>query len=85
MKYLLSLLGIAFSIAIIKYREPIGDMFGEQDWMQKVGGVYNVIVLTGILIFFWCIAELTGTRDIFFAPLTFLIPGGTPESTPELF
>ncbi|MBI2524239.1 hypothetical protein HYW11_03450, partial [Candidatus Peregrinibacteria bacterium] len=47
----------------------------EAEWMKKVGGVYNVITITAIFIFFWSLATLTGTTNIFLKPLTFLLPG----------
>ena len=53
----------------------MGDTIGEADWMRKVGGVYNVIVIAAIFLFFWSLAVLTGTTNIFLKPLTFLIPG----------
>jgi heme/copper-type cytochrome/quinol oxidase subunit 2 len=60
---------------MIKYRERIGDTVGNADWMKYVGGVYNLIVISAVFIFFWSIASLTGTTDIFFAPLFFLVGG----------
>ena len=55
---ILALFGIAGSVAMIVFREAIGDMTGEADWMRKVGGIYYVIVYIAIFIFFWCIASL---------------------------
>lgn len=75
MHIFLSVLGILLALALLKYRESVGNMIGEADWMQKVGGVYNVIIILSLIIFFWSIAELTGTTDIFFAPIKWMIPG----------
>ncbi|MBT3292828.1 hypothetical protein HOD24_04065 [Candidatus Peregrinibacteria bacterium] len=61
---------------MIKYRERVGDMFGEADWMQKVGGIYGIIFISAIAIFFFSIAKMTGTTDIFLSPLINLLPGG---------
>ena len=64
-----SLLGIAISYGLIRYREPVGDIVGNPDWALKVGGIYNVIILFGIFFFFWSLATLTGTTDVLFSPL----------------
>lgn len=75
MRYALSIMGIIASFFLVKYRERMGGIIGEAEWMRKVGGVYNVIVTAAIFIFFWSIAALTGTTDFFLKPITFLIPG----------
>lgn len=74
--FLTGLVGIALAVAMIKYRERFGDMIGEAAWMSKVGGVYNLILIVALFIFFFSIAKITGTSDIFLSPLTWLIPGG---------
>ena len=43
--------------------------------MRYVGGIYGLMVLIGILIFYWSLATLTSTEEIFFAPIIWLIPG----------
>ena len=60
---------------MIKYRERIGDSIGEAEWMNKVGGVYNVIFIVSVFVFFWAVAALTGTEKIFFAPLYWVVGG----------
>jgi len=75
MNVLLPILGIAASFVLLYKRQYVGDMIGEADWMLKVGGVYNVMIIVAVLIFFWSIATLTGTSNILFLPLTWLIPG----------
>jgi hypothetical protein len=75
MNIILSLIGIVGSLFMIKYRERIGEMFGEADWMVKVGGIYNLVIIVAIFIFFWSIASLTGTTGILFKPFLYLIPG----------
>lgn len=85
MNFILPLIGIVASFFLLKYRERVGDMIGEAEWMRKVGGVYILIIIFSIFLFFWSLAELTGTTDILFRPLLFFIPGlhqATPE--PEL-
>lgn len=75
MSWILPILGIVLSFFLVYKRQMFGDMFGEADWMLKVGGVYNLMVIIGLFIFFWSIAELTGTTMILFTPFTWLIPG----------
>ncbi len=72
--YVLSLIGIIGAFYILKYRQQVGDMVGEADWMKSIGGIYNIIILVAILIFFWSIAELTNTTDVLFSPLRMLLP-----------
>jgi len=74
-RLLFGLAGIAFAYVLLKYREAVGDMIGDAEWMRKIGGVYNLVIVTATLVFFWSVAYLTGTEDILFAPLKFLIPG----------
>jgi hypothetical protein len=78
-RIILSLLGIGFSFLLLKYREQIGSAVGDPSWASKVGGIYNVVILCGILIFFWSVAYLTGTEQIFFSPILMFFPqGGAP-------
>jgi hypothetical protein len=74
MNYFLSILGILLSFVLLKKRETVGDMIGEGAWMRHVGGVYNVVLIVALIIFFWSIAELTNTTDILFSPIRYLIP-----------
>ncbi len=69
MSYFLGILGIIASFFLLKYRERVGDMIGEPEWAHKVGGIYNVIILCGIFLFFWSLATVTGTTDILFRPI----------------
>lgn len=75
MGYILPIIGIIGSFFMIKYREQIGGMMGEAQWMTKIGGVYNVVILVAIFIFFWSLASLTGTTDLLFRPILWFIPG----------
>ncbi len=70
-----SILGIIFGILIIKYRERLGDFIGDAYWMRHVGGVYNLLIIVGVLIFFWSVAAMTNTEKIFFAPLFWILGG----------
>ena len=83
--YLLIATGLIGPFFLIKYRETIGDVIGEAAWMRKIGGVYNFIVVVAILIFFWAIADVTGTTGVLFGPLRFVIPGMRPEEVPPAF
>lgn len=69
------IIGILIGYAIIRYREPIGEMVGEPEWATKIGGIYNVLILLGIFIFFWSIAAMTGTTDVLFSPILGLFSG----------
>jgi len=75
MKYILSILTIVASFYLIRYRESVGDMFGEADWMRKVGGVHMIVVYVAAFFFFWALATITGTTNILFAPVLYLLPG----------
>ena len=75
MGYILPIIGIVGPVFMIKYREAIGNMMGEAAWMAKVGGVYNFVILVAIFIFFWSLASLTGTTDLLFRPILWIIPG----------
>lgn len=75
MRIFLSIIGIVASFFLMKYRERVGEITGEAEWMKKVGGVYNVIVIVAIVIFFWSIATITGTTDIFLKPISYILPG----------
>lgn len=74
--------GLIGPFVLIYYRERIGDMIGEADWMRKVGGVYYVVVYIAIIIFFWTLAELTGTTGVLFAPLRSLSPAFQQQTPP---
>ncbi|MDD5469360.1 MAG: hypothetical protein PHO92_00975 [Candidatus Peribacteraceae bacterium] len=69
-----AVIGIIGAFLLIKKRESIGNSLGEYEWMHYVGGIYGVVVIVAILIFFWSLATLTGTQDFFFAPIRLLFP-----------
>ena len=81
-RYILILIGIVGSFFLIKFRETIGDLIGEAEWMKRVGGVYNLVIIVAVLIFFWSIAELTGTTSILFGPLRYLHPAFQQQALP---
>lgn len=74
MQIFLGLIGIVAGFLLIKYREAVGDMLGDPQWAGKIGGIYNVVILIGILVFFWGVAAVTGTQDIFFGPVIYFLP-----------
>lgn len=78
MKYFLSFFGIVLSFFMMKYRESIGDMFTEPDWLRDFGGIYNLVIFLAFFIFIWSIATITGTDQILFTPVTWIIPGLRP-------
>ena len=74
MGFLLPLLGIVFAFILIKYREQIGDTFGDPEWLSPIGGIHYTIVYIGIFIIFWSISVMTGTTEILFKPFLWLFP-----------
>ncbi len=81
MRIFLSICGIIASFLLLKYRERVGENLGEAEWMAKVGGIYGVVIIIAILLFFWSVAELTNTTDFLFAPVLLLFPHATPQPT----
>lgn len=75
MRIFLSILGIILSIAMLKYRQQVGDTVGEAEWMKKIGGIYNFIILLALFFLIWSIASLTNTTQILFAPIRWVLPG----------
>ena len=75
MQYLLAIIGLVMSIAMLKYRQQCGDFIGDADWMHYVGGNYNVVIIFALFLFLWCLSVLTGTTDLLFAPLLYILPG----------
>ena len=84
MRIIVGLIGIVFASVLIKYRERVGEMLGEPAWAEKIGGIYNLVIIIGILMYFWSISYMTNTQDIFFSPLLYFLPhqrsagGGVP-------
>ena len=68
------ILGIVFGILMVKYREQVGNAIGEPEWANKVGGIYNVVIILGILMCLWGLAALTNTQDFLFAPILSFFP-----------
>jgi len=75
-----ALLAIVGSFVLVKYRVRIVGTTGKFAWCEKYlgdGGTYRFVVIFAIILFFWGVAKLTGTDDVFMSPLTnFLNPGG---------
>lgn len=83
MSYILPILGIAGSVLMLMYREWIGNLVGEAEWVNKIGGVYNFVIILAVLVFFWSLAVLTGTTFLLLQPLLWLFPGLVPAAQPE--
>lgn len=74
-RIILGIIGIFLSFLLLKYREKMGETIGEAEWMQKIGGVYNLMILVALFMFFWSLAYMTNTEGFFLSPLKYLIPG----------
>lgn len=70
----LPFLGIVFAFILIRYREQIGDVFGDPDWLSAIGGIHYTIVYIAIFIIFWSIAVMTDTTHVLFKPVLWLFP-----------
>lgn len=75
MRILLGFFGMVCSLFLLKYRERVGDMIGDAEWMNKLGGIYNIVIIFAVLLFFFSIATMTGTQEIFLTPILWLLPG----------
>jgi hypothetical protein len=76
MRYFLIFIGYVTAYCLIKFRQKIGDgIGGDQSWMESIGGIYNFLMILGVILFFWCTVELTGTARIFFFPLYWILGG----------
>jgi len=75
------------SLLIIKYRVKIVATTGKFGWCEKYlgdGGTYRFMVIFAIILFFWGVAKLTGTDDVFMSPITnFFNPGGSGSGGDE--
>ena len=83
MYWILILAGLIGPFFLIYFRETIGDIIGEAEWMRKIGGVYMLVVIVALFIFFWTLAEVTGTTGILFAPLRKLSPAFQQQVPPQ--
>ncbi len=73
---------IAGGVAVIIYRESVGNMLGDADWMKYVGGPYSLAIIIGIFAFFYGLADITGTTGLLFAPVRGLFSLGGSASAP---
>ncbi|MDD5041227.1 MAG: hypothetical protein PHX87_03060 [Candidatus Peribacteraceae bacterium] len=76
----LGFVGLVSSILLIKYRERAAESLGAGEWMDYFGGVYNVIIIASIFLFFFSVAALTGTLDLFLTPVRWLLPSSAPDT-----
>ena len=66
------LLAIGVAYIFLKYRAQIVEITGKFEWAEKYfgqGGTYRFVVALGIFFFIWGLGSITGTTDIFLAPL----------------
>lgn len=82
MYYALIATGLIGPFVLIYYREAVGNTIGEADWMRKIGGVHYFVTFFALIIFFWTLAELTGTTSILFSPLRYLSPAFQQQAAP---
>jgi len=80
----LGFLGLFSSILLIIYRERAAESLGSGEWMEYFGGVYNVIVLGAIFLFFFSVAALTGTLGFFLTPFRMLLPTPARDTTLDM-
>lgn len=73
-RLIISGIGIYLSYLLVRYRQQAGDFLGEGEWMNTVGGVYNLMIILAAFLFFWSLAYLTGTTTLFLTPILWLIP-----------
>jgi uncharacterized membrane protein len=83
MHYVFPIIGIILSVAMLKYRERLGDFMGEAEWMRYVGGVYTFVIILALFVFLWSLAVLTGTTTILFEPFLYLLPGNANPNARE--
>ncbi|MFH0770923.1 MAG: hypothetical protein V1926_06145 [Candidatus Peregrinibacteria bacterium] len=75
MHIILGLVGIALSFFMIRHRESVGDTIGDAEWMHKLGGVYNVVVMSSILLFLISVAAIFNLTSVALMPIVrFLMP-----------
>ncbi|MDO8469362.1 MAG: hypothetical protein Q7S29_06435 [Candidatus Peribacter sp.] len=80
----LGFIGLISSVLLIIYRERAAESLGAGEWMEYFGGVYNVIVLTAVFLFFFSVAALTGTLGFFLTPIRMLLPTPVRDTTLDM-
>jgi len=58
---------------------------GKFAWCEKYlgqgSGTYRFMIIFAVLLFFWGVASITGTTDVFLGPLSSIFfPGGRPSA-----
>ena len=76
-------MAICLSLFIIKNRESLGNTIGEAEWMQKIGGIYYVLVYCAIMLFVGGFTVMFGLQNqivaLVLAPIMpYLFGGGGP-------
>ncbi len=65
----LGLLGLALAIVMIRFRRIVGDMCGNAQWMLKVGGIHNIVIIAAIILVMFSLLMIFHLEDAFFMPL----------------
>lgn len=66
---LLGLVILALAIVMIRYRRIVGDMCGNAQWMLKVGGIHNLVIIVAIFMVLLSLLMIFHLTDVFFVPL----------------
>ena len=69
MRILMGLIGIIFSFLLVIYREKIVHFTGHIQWAEQhlgAGGTYSVLVIAGIVGFFFSLMYMTNSFDLIF-------------------
>ncbi|HPI41878.1 MAG TPA: hypothetical protein PLJ21_13800 [Pseudobdellovibrionaceae bacterium] len=67
-RYFVLILGISFSVLIVKYRLQIKHIIGDVAWADKIfgaGGTYTMLVIVAILSFVLSLMYFFGTFQTF--------------------
>ncbi len=69
MRIVLGLLGCVLSILLIVYRVPIRGFIGQINWAEQKlgpGGTYSLLVIIGIVMFFFSLVYMTDSFGLLF-------------------
>jgi hypothetical protein len=66
---LIGFLGLIVAIIFIRYRRIVGDMFGNAQWMLRIGGIHNIVIIVAILLTLWSLLMIFHLEEVFFIPL----------------
>ncbi|MBU0458902.1 hypothetical protein KJ652_04595 [Patescibacteria group bacterium] len=75
-QFFLGLFGAILSMLALKYRRAVGDMFGETEFVSKVGGIYNLVIMVATFAFMYSLLVMFGLTDVVMLPFTGLFNFG---------